>query len=493
MRTIGKLNLHKIIQDNLNLYIKKINEKYIYPIDYASPCIILFDLIMDVIRKDKDNFLFYNSSHSLNGKFTSFEFIYFNKDNYDIVKQFAKTYEEIYKTGKNPGDVELKIRTMRLEITISDYIAITVQPYQWVELYWDRSFKKLKISTTTKIGNKQLMLIYNDGSIYSQKKNSKQFYPSSIHKVLDFPPEIAELIFQFCTYKNYFYKDFMNENYQSTLALNNLQKYHSKSEYMNDVFPIVNFPNKSNKLEFSNLYMIGSAAKYILPEQISLLFEDAFLCDNYYHKLMPVRTNRKCCAEEYLKAIFRKRFHDKGDIDWYNSYYYIIDDYIDMAIELGEKINLKERKRNILQLHDYYCDKITAKKVAQGRKKLQIPETPLKYLELPDNYKKLERYNEFVSEGKKQHNCVASYISDVEDGECMIFSATVNDERLTIEIRETKTSFKINQCLKSCNERCLSETFKIVKTDVKNATENAYKKYNAVQKRRKNKELKANS
>ena len=60
MRTRGKLNLHKIIQDNLNLYIKKINEKYIYPIDYASPCTILFDLIMDVIRKDKDNFLFYN-------------------------------------------------------------------------------------------------------------------------------------------------------------------------------------------------------------------------------------------------------------------------------------------------------------------------------------------------------------------------------------------------------------------------------------------------
>ena len=131
--------------------------------------------------------------------------------------------------------------------------------------------KKLKISTTTKIGNKQLMLIYNDGSIYSQKKNSKQFYPSSIHKVLDFPPEIAELIFQFCTYKNYFYKDFLNENYQSTLALNDLQKYHSKSEYMNDVFPIVNFPNKSNKLEFLNLYMIGSAAKYFTGANIIII------------------------------------------------------------------------------------------------------------------------------------------------------------------------------------------------------------------------------
>lgn len=486
------MNLHKIIQDNLNLYIKKINEKYIYPIDYASPCTILFDLIMDVIRKYKDNFLFYNSSHSLNGKFTSFEFIYFN-NNYDIVKQFAETYEKIYKTDNNPVDVELKIRTMRLEITISDYIAITVQPYQWVELYWDRNFKKLKISTTTKIGNEQVMLIYNDGSIYSQKKNSKQFYPSSIHKVLDLPPEIAELIFQFCTYKNYFYKDFLNENYQSTLALNNLQKYHNKSEYMNDVFPIANFPNKSNKLKFSNLYMIGSAAKYVLPEQISLLFEDAFLCDDYYHKFMPVRINRKCCAEEYLKAIFRKRFQDKGDIDWYNSYYYIIDDYIDMAIELGEKINLKERKRNILQLHDCYCDRIAVKEAAKGRRKLQIPETPLKYLELPDNYKKLEKYNEFVSEGKKQHNCVARYISSVENGKCMIFSATVNDERLTIEIRKTKTSFEITQCLKHFNERCLPETFKIVETDVKNATENAYKKYNAIQKRRRNKELKAKS
>lgn len=81
----------------------------------------------------------------------------------------------------------------------------------------------------------------------------------------------------------------------------------------------------------------------------------------------------------------------------------------------------------------------------------------------------------------------------MEDGECMIFSATVNNERLTIEIRKTKTSFKINQCLKCFNERCLPETFKIVKADVKNATENAYKKYNAIQKRRKNKELKAKS
>ena len=68
-----------------------------------------------------------------------------------------------------------------------------------------------------------------------------------------------------------------------------------------------------------------------------------------------------------------------------------------------------------------------------------------------------------------------------EKGSCIIYSADINGEHVTIEIRYRKTrgkyTFIVPQCLKMWNECCSEETLKYVKEQVKEAGEQAVKKY----------------
>lgn len=63
----------------------------------------------------------------------------------------------------------------------------------------------------------------------------------------------------------------------------------------------------------------------------------------------------------------------------------------------------------------------------------------------------------------------------------IIYSADINGEHVTIEIRYRKTrgkyTFIVPQCLKMWNECCSEETLKYVKEQVKEAGEQAVKKY----------------
>lgn len=149
-----------------------------------------------------------------------------------------------------------------------------------------------------------------------------------------------------------------------------------------------------------------------------------------------------------------------------------------MAMELKEKIDIKAGKKKIRKLHDEYAERLLKKK---HRGKIKIPETPLKYLKLPKEFILLDAPGALCQEQKRQHNCVSSYIGRIEKGSCIIYSADVNGEHVTIEIRYRKTrgkyTFILPQCLKMWNECCSEETLKYVKEQVKEAGEQAVKKY----------------
>ena len=85
-----------------------------------------------------------------------------------------------------------------------------------------------------------------------------------------------------------------------------------------------------------------------------------------------------------------------------------------------------------------------------------------------------EDKNEFTS-------CFIEDFDLIEKGSCIIYSADINGEHVTIEIRYRKTrgkyTFIVPQCLKMWNECCSEETLKYVKEQVKEAGEQAVKKY----------------
>ena len=100
---------------------------------------------------------------------------------------------------------------------------------------------------------------------------------------------------------------------------------------------------------------------------------------------------------------------------------------------------------------------------------------------MPKEFILLDAPGALCQEQKRQHNCVSSYIGRIKKGSCIIYSADINGEHVTIEIRYRKTrgkyTFIVPQCLKMWNECCSEETLKYVKEQVKEAGEQAVKKY----------------
>ena len=64
------------------------------------------------------------------------------------------------------------------------------------------------------------------------------------------------------------------------------------------------------------------------------------------------------------------------------------------------------------------------------------------YLKLPKEFILLDAPGALCQEQKRQHNCVSSYIGRIEKGSCIIYSADINGEHVTIEIRYRKTRGK---------------------------------------------------
>lgn len=111
----------------------------------------------------------------------------------------------------------------------------------------------------------------------------------------------------------------------------------------------------------------------------------------------------------------------------------LIEDAIKMDILLRRKIPVSfHSPRGVLEWHD------EASRIFRSREfdTVRIPQnSKFKKLRMPPNCIRLTTRRQFVEEGDFQHNCVASYIEDVNDDICSIWSMRKEDgTRNTIEI-----------------------------------------------------------
>ena len=302
----------------------------------------------------------------------------------------------------------------------------------------------------------------------------RKYYQTTAKNVIHrLPNDIQKALFEEFAGNSLLYKDFMTDKFLATMRLTDLDKKFNKLDYFKSVFHDVDFPKTANKMNCYELYAIGCAAKYIKPEQAGLMFEKEYRVDKV-QDFIPSKRRCKEIGENYIKSILKQKVTEEVLYE----FDFFIDDYVEMAMELKEKIDIKAGKKKIRKLHDEYAERLLKKK---HRGKIKIPETPLKYLKLPKEFILLDTPAALYQEQKRQHNCVSSYIGRIENGSCIIYSADINGEHVTIEIRYRKTrgkyTFIVPQCLKMWNEYCSEETLKYVKEQVKEAGEQAVKKY----------------
>lgn len=190
------------------------------------------------------------------------------------------------------------------------------------------------------------------------------------------------------------------------------------------------------------------------------------------------KRKQKSIAAIYLKSFFSARLNGfSARLNGIEQS--IVNDYVDFSLQQGKPIDILARKKKINTLHNELAREIIRK--ANGRCKIIIPDTPLKYLKLPEEFTLLATQKALTDEGNINHNCVGGYGKKITSGKCVVYSADIQGEHLTIEIRCRKAKkhykFYVSQCYKTHNQPCSEDVLAYVNSCLENCSEKAINRY----------------
>ena len=198
---------------------------------------------------------------------------------------------------------------------------------------------------------------------------------------------------------------------------------------------------------------------------------DFYDFDAKYKKYNITKRKRESIAANYLKSLLSARLVDINQS--------VLNDYIDFSLQLCKPVDILAGKKRIVKLHNEITDEIIEK--SNKLSKITIPETPLKYLKLPKEFVLLKSQKALINEGRINHNCVGAYGQDIISGKCVIYSANIQNEHLTIEIKFIKIKneykFYVAQCYKACNIPCSPDILAYVRECLAKCSDKAIKKY----------------
>lgn len=318
-----------------------------------------------------------------------------------------------------------------------------------------------------KTGNvKKKIIVFSEKDVYSMNNINYRYYPSSFKDLSIFPKELISILVPRLA-ETYIWKDFITDNFFPPVRLNEICLYHNKKDYLEKTFKL-SLPKSVNKLPLNQSYAVCCALKYIKPEQQQIIFS-LKLDFNVSYNID--KRKRKSIAAKYLKVLLSARLVDINQS--------VVNDYIDFSLQQNRPIDILAGKRKVISLHNEITEEIIKK--SNKHSKITIPETPLKYLKLPKEFVLLKTQKALIDEGRINHNCVGGYGKKIISGKCVVYSANIQNEHLTIEIkfRKIKNEYKfyIAQCYKACNIPCSPDILAYIKECLAKCSDKAVSKY----------------
>ena len=261
----------------------------------------------------------------------------------------------------------------------------------------------------------------------------RKYYPTTVKNVIQrLPGDIQKALFEELAGNSLLYKDFMTDTFLATMRLTDLDKKFNKLDYFKSVFQDVDFPKTANKMNCYELYAIGCAAKYIKPEQAGLLFEKEYRVDKV-QDFIPSKRRCKEIGKNYIKSILKQKVTEEV----LHEFDFFIDDYVEMAMELKEKIDIKAGKKKIRKLHDEYAERAELIKML---KEFENTNTAKENQDLRSQAEQLAKENQVL---EKELEKVKQFMEETEVGSGLTVMDlyTMNREAEKEKVRQDNRDF----------------------------------------------------
>lgn len=224
------------------------------------------------------------------------------------------------------------------------------------------------------------------------------------------------------------------------ISLQEILQYHNKQDlFMNKYKIAQDLRINYNKLSFSLSYIIIKTYPYLDTKSRevlvnirdeSLMEDDPSRQMNNYIKLRGYKAKISTFIWRYYNSILQG-LNESNDDGKKNQI--ILQDYLQMAFELKEKISLRYRSiKKLDDEHDRLAQEIMKK--TYKKSKLKIPKNSkfnnLRTI-LPQEFEWIKSKNRLFWEGKIQDHCVFAYINEITKDHCAIYSYTDNTGEYT--------------------------------------------------------------
>ncbi|MFL1706616.1 PcfJ domain-containing protein [Campylobacter sp. MOP7] len=234
-----------------------------------------------------------------------------------------------------------------------------------------------------------------------------------------------------------------------------LENFVNKKEFFVTKYPKEVFLNSVNKHSLFATYIILKIKKYIPKPYLEDIIN--FISKADLEKITDSK-GISLAKDVLYKYLCSKIASNK------ENYKSVIRDYVDMALEQKEEVNLKIRSlKRIEAEHDRLVLNIEEKYLPDVKINADNPFLRLKF---PDDIKMLTTKQEIVEEGVANRNCVATYINQVNAKESFICSLRKNNRRYTIEVKLQRNKFYLSQISGISNSPAPNEVIEYVNSAI---------------------------
>ena len=222
------------------------------------------------------------------------------------------------------------------------------------------------------------------------------------------------------------------------------------------------FSKNTNKLSIYESYVHHFLKRKLDQEVFKKIENEIRNVLMFSPQLAKISFNGKFFTLKFLEEFLKLRIFGYGTIE--REQLNIFNDYISMKKNIGEPFNLNIKSFKRLQAeHDALIQLINKRRYERKEIKLK-KNNPYLHFKCPDNLSFLSTAEQIANEGEIQRNCVASYIDQVNAGNCGIFSLIKDEKRYTIRLRYINKQFVLDEIKGYANAQPEQEIIDYIQT-----------------------------